>query len=221
MKVLIISAHPDDETLGAGGTIFKHLKNNDEIYWYLATASDPEDYSAQQQKNQATFVEQLSNIFQIKKLYWSKFHTAKLDQISFKKIIGEIANAVTKVDPSVIYTPGNYDIHSDHLIIYKALLSAVKTFNVSKAGFRILSYEILSSTEVHSFAREEVFVPNVFSDITEFIDKKIETMEIIKDELQKYPLPRCSETIKALARFRGATAGLEYAEAFKLIFEKN
>ena len=99
-------------------------------------------------------------------------------------------------------------------------MSAIKSFNSSKHGItRLLSYETLSSTEAAPANASRAFVPNVFSDITRFIERKLEIMSIYETELQPYPLPRSLESIRALARFRGATMGLEYAEAFMLIRE--
>ncbi|MFA8342835.1 MAG: PIG-L deacetylase family protein [Rhodothermaceae bacterium] len=220
MEVLILSAHPDDETLGAGGTIFKHLDNGDTISWYLATSSDPEFYSVEQISNQEKFVQKIKSSFKVKNFHWSKFPTAKLDLIPFKEIIDDLKVIISKVNPDIIYLPGNYDIHSDHTILNKALFSAVKSFNIKKTQFRILTYEVLSSTEVFSSARKEVFIPNSFVDITECIIQKIELMEFIVDETQPYPLPRCMESIKALSKYRGANIGVEFAEAFNIIFEK-
>ena len=78
-------------------------------------------------------------------------------------------------------------------------------------------YECLSETEVMPPLPEYIFIPNVYSDISNFMDKKIEIMKIYESELQESPLPRSVEVIKALAQFRGASVGVKYAEAFMLL----
>lgn len=80
-------------------------------------------------------------------------------------------------------------------------------------------YECLSETEAMPALPENLFIPNVYSDISDFLDEKIEIMKIFESELQEPPLPRSIVAIKALAQYRGVAAGVNYAEAFMLISE--
>ena len=81
--------------------------------------------------------------------------------------------------------------------------------------------ETLSETEFAPSTKEDSFVPNMFVDITDFIDRKIEIMKIYKGEFDDHPFPRSERNIRALATFRGATAGCEYAESFMMLKEIN
>jgi len=84
----------------------------------------------------------------------------------------------------------------------------------------VLSFETLSETEFAPAAQNYAFVPNVFSDITPYLEKKLEIMKLFTTEIMDEPFPRSLSTIRALARYRGARIGVEYAEAFMLLFEK-
>ena len=220
MRVLIVSAHPDDETLGAGGTILKHSAAGDEIFWFLTTAAYTPRYSPEHLRQQEQYVEKMCGMFKVKKLFWPKFSTTCLDQIPLNDIIGKIAEAVSEIDPQWIYTVGNYDVHTDHSVVNTALMTSIKSFKTGGNLQRIMSYEVLSSTDIYPAVRPSVFVPNVYSDISGFIDRKIDIMKAVIPELHPYPLPRSPESIRALARYRGSLIGVEYAEAFQLIFEK-
>jgi LmbE family N-acetylglucosaminyl deacetylase len=78
-------------------------------------------------------------------------------------------------------------------------------------------YECISETEFAPALPEKVFQPNYFVDITDFFEKKLEIMRIYKSEMGEHPFPRSEENIKALATFRGATAGVRFAESFQLV----
>jgi LmbE family N-acetylglucosaminyl deacetylase len=127
---------------------------------------------------------------------------------------------IADVRPDWIYTVHAGDVHSDHRAVFEATTSAVKSFNsASKGVSRLLSYETISSTDATPPATSTVFLPNVYCDITPFLERKLEIMSLYEQEVHPYPLPRAVESIRALARFRGATVAAEYAESFMLLRE--
>ena len=111
------------------------------------------------------------------------------------------------------------DVHSDHRIAFQAIYSCTKSFRKPFIE-RILMYETLSETEFVPALSENVFIPNVFVDISNYMDKKLEIMQIYKSEIMEGNLPRSLNAIKMLAAFRGSRIGTDYAEAFMLLFEK-
>jgi hypothetical protein len=99
-------------------------------------------------------------------------------------------------------------------------MSVLKPFYMTQLGVRrVLSYETLSSTEAAPPDPARAFVPEIFSDITPYLDRKIEIMALYESEAQPALMPRAPSGIQSKARQRGATIGIEYAEAFKLIWE--
>lgn len=219
-KILFIAVHPDDETLGCGGTILKHKKNGDEIFWLILTKA-----------NQA--ITTIPNFEFVRNKYtnevaieygfngWTRleFLTTELDQYPLRDIIQSISNYINKIRPSIVYLQHFADVQSDHRIAFNAAYSSTKNFRFPFIK-KIFIYETLSETEFAPAIQNNAFIPNVFSDITPYLEKKLEIMKLFTTEIMEEPLPRSLSTIRALARYRGARIGVEYAEAFMLLFEK-
>jgi N-acetylglucosamine malate deacetylase 1 len=148
------------------------------------------------------------------------FPTIKLDRVPVDEIIVAIRDAITDAKPDWVYLNHFGDVHSDHRVLFEATMSVLKPFYSSKHGVKkILSYEVFSSTDAAPVNPARAFVPNVFTDVTEFLEKKLEIMALYESELQAFPLPRALDSLRALSRVRGATIGVEYAEAFMLVRE--
>lgn len=217
MKVLVIAVHPDDETLGCGGTILKHVDKGDDVNWLILTdVSESLGFSKEFCKKRKHQVKCVSSKYNFERIYELGLPATKLHDIDFSDLISKISSVINEVKPEIVYMVNRSDIHTDHQIAAKAIISCTKSFRYPFIK-RILMYECISETEIAPTLPENVFVSNVFSDITEYIDEKIEIMNIYKSEVQEVPMPRSIENIKALARFRGSTVNVEYAEAFMLI----
>jgi len=218
MKVLVIAPHPDDEILGCGGTILRHAKRKDDVYLCMITKPTEPDWTKEFIENRRKEVLEASNFLGIKKVFFLDFPTVKLDTIPQKEIADAIFSVVNIVKPEIAYIPHIGDLNKDHRLIFESSLVALRPFNRTFSSvLRILSYEVLSETEVGQPLR--VFVPNVYIDISETIDKKKEALEIYKSEVKDFPHPRSLEMIEVLAKKRGSESGLKYAEAFMLIRE--
>ena len=133
-------------------------------------------------------------------------------------IIDKIFSVIQEIKPEIIYTVNRSDIHTDHQVAAKAIMSCTKSFR-NPFIKRILMYECISETEIAFPLPENMFIAHVYSDISNFLERKIEIMKKYESELQAPPLPRSLDNIKALARFRGATVSVQYAEAFMLVRE--
>jgi len=217
MRVLVLSAHPDDETLGCGGTLLKHGENGDHLFWLIATRAFEPAYNAKviQQKSQE--IKNVAAAYGFKEFYQLEYKTARLDLVSSAELIDHVHQIALSVRPDWIYLVNRNDVHSDHRILFDATMSAVKPFRAEFHAIKMLSYESLSSTDAAPGIANHVFVPNVFSDIGKYIEQKLEIMNLYQSEIQIDPLPRGPAALRALARSRGATMGIEYAEAFMLV----
>jgi LmbE family N-acetylglucosaminyl deacetylase len=109
-------------------------------------------------------------------------------------------------------------VHSDHKITFDTVISSAKTFNCPSIR-RLLAYEVVSETEFSPPFQNSVFIPNSFSDISEYLERKILIMKLYKGEMKEHPFPRSEDNLRALATFRGAAAGVKYAEAFMVLKE--
>ena len=140
-----------------------------------------------------------------------------MDTYPTNKIISELKKSLDKIKPSLIFSPYEHDIHSDHQIISKCLKSCVKTFRSNYVN-KVLFYEVLSET---NFNFDNSFKPNYYINISSFIKQKIKNAKIFKGEIKKHPFPRSIESIRSLAIIRGSESGYNYAEAFKIYFERS
>ncbi|MBT4527072.1 MAG: PIG-L family deacetylase [Deltaproteobacteria bacterium] len=160
MRVLVISVHPDDETLGCGGTILKHRYQNDDICWLIITGvSEKLGYSKEFISTRTNQIKRVSEEYQFKKTYSLEFPTTKLHIIDFSEIITKISTIIQEVEPEIIYTVNRSDIHTDHQIAAKAIMSSTKSFRNSFIK-RILMYECISETEISPPLPENLFIAN-------------------------------------------------------------
>ena len=134
------------------------------------------------------------------------------------ELISKISSIVNKVKPNIIYLPFKGDVHSDHKYIFDAAYSCTKVFRYPFIK-KIYMMETLSETEFSLSTKEDSFVPNVFVDISEYMDRKIEAMKIYESEMGDHPFPRSERNLRALATYRGATSRCNYAESFMLLKE--
>ena len=219
MEVLVISAHPDDETLGCGGTLLKHRESGDRISWVVATVCHEPQWSRDLIERKAAEVDRVAAAYAAR-LFKLGFPNAQLDTIGTHELMTPIERVIEEVRPKVVYLLHAGDIHTDHLALSTAVMSVLKPFYMARRGIsRILGYETLSSTDAAPQRGERVFMPNVYSDITPYLERKIEIMGLYESEIHAEPMPRSRSAIRALARFRGSTVSTEYAEAFMMIRE--
>lgn len=214
-KILVVAVHPDDETLGCGGTLLKHKANNDSIHWLICTQTDPaKEFNSIREKE----IEQVSSLYDFDSVHNLKLDTMKVDEYTMSDLVGRISQVINEVQPTIIYLPFKGDIHSDHRAIFEAAYSSTKSFRYPFVK-KVYMMETLSETEFAPSTKEDSFIPNVFVDISEFMDKKIEIMNIFESEVGEHPFPRSERNLRALATLRGATCGSEYAESFMLLKE--
>lgn len=219
MNVLAVSAHPDDETLGCGGTLLKHRAAGDSIYWVIATVCHEPQWSAELIERKADEVDRVAAAYGAERMKLG-FPNAKLDTIGIRELMKPIEAVVDDIRPEVVYVLHGGDIHTDHYALFTAVMSVLKPFYMMRRGVRrVLGYETLSSTDAAPAGVARTFLPNVFSDITPYLDRKVEIMGLYESEIHPDPMPRSPSAIRALARVRGATISAEYAEAFTMIRE--
>lgn len=221
-KILFVSVHPDDETLGCGGTILKHKVNGDENYWLIITAptlDHPYGFTEDIIQQREHEIKKVSQLFGFQRTIQLGFPTQLLDEINMRDLVGEIDQAINEVKPQVIYLINRSDIHSDHRVAFQAVYACTKNFRKPYIE-EILLYETLSETEYAPALNESVFIPNVFVDTTDFMDKKLEIMSVFSSEIMQDNMPRSMSAIRALAAFRGSRIGVKYAEAFMMIFKR-
>lgn len=217
-KILVIAPHPDDETLGCGGTLLKHQSKKDKISWCIVTFGNKDmGHDNAHMKKWDKIVNEVKKKYKMTDVFKLGYPTGALDQVPFHSLIDSIKKVIKKVKPDIIYINFSHDIHTDHQIIFQSFMSAVKNFNFPNVK-KILLYETPSETEFAINKENITFVPNYFVDISKFLDKKLSIFSIYKSEVMKNNFPRSIKNIQALAKYRGGRIGKKYAEAFMLVF---
>ncbi len=220
MRVLAISAHPDDETLGCGGTLLRHGADGDELYWLVATEGYEPVWSRHTLDRKAGEVQAVADAYGMRETFKLGLPAARLDTVPQADLIAAVEDVIARVQPEIVYLVSLADVHTDHHALYRAAMAVMKPFHMARHGVRrILTFETLSSTDAAPLGGGPAFKPTVLVDVTPHIDRKIEIMGMFGSEAQSDLLPRGDSAIRALARFRGSTCGVEYAEAFVLVHE--
>ena len=218
-KVLIIAPHSDDETLGCGGSLFRHKKKGDELYWAIITGiSEDMGWPESAVKKRDAEIDAAAKKYGFADVFNFRLPTTKVDTLPLSDLIEKITNVYKKVEPEIIYMPFARDVHTDHQLIAKALQSTFKWFRYPHIQ-KVLMYETPSETEFN-FIEKNIFNPNVFVNISDNLDDKIETMQIYENEIGDFPFPRSEKTIRSLAALRGSQSGYKAAEAFELVYER-
>lgn len=205
MRVLVLAAHPDDETLGCGGTIAKHIAQGDEVTVWTLTNN----------MRCPTIFEDMGRaveILGVKECTTFDLKDSYLDTMSILDLAQQIEDELQEGDlPDIVYTHSDTDLSTDHLKTFQTALTVFRP--VWGKNIDLYSFEIPSGTD-WSY---QPFVPNVFVDIKDYIEQKKQAFAEYKTEIREFPHPRSLTSLEARARYWGTYAGLEYAEPFKLI----
>lgn len=217
--VLVVAVHPDDETLGCGGTLLKHKKSGDKIFWLIVTSMKSKNgFSQERIRCRDREITKVAGLYGFDGVYRLDLPAVELDRISRDALIKSIGAVFHKVKPNTVYLPFMGDAHSDHRVVFDAAYSCTKVFRYPSIK-KVLMMETISETEFAPCTSKNSFRPNYFSDITKFLRKKIGIMKVFKGEMGKHPFPRSAKNIESLATFRGGVSGCAYAEAFMLLKE--
>lgn len=216
MKVLVLAPHPDDEVIGCGGTIARHVAAGDAVIVAVVTRGLESKFAPESIEQTRTQAQQTHRHLGVIETVFLDFPAPALDTVPGYELADGIARIIRRFEPQVVYLPHRGDVHSDHRCVYNAALVAVRPVPGCPVG-RVLSYETLSSTEWGSPSADAAFIPTCFVDISEYLDAKLEAMATISNELKAHPHPRSLESLRALAVFRGSTVGVKAAEAFVVV----
>jgi len=214
-RILIVAAHPDDETLGCGGTIAREANLGREIkVLFLADGVSSRGLNKELlSKRKKNAIEALNILGVFEKPIFLDMRDNQLDTIALLDIVKKIEKILTKFKPDAIYTHSYHDLNVDHQIAFKAVMTAARPSSYPFIR-EIYSFEILSSSE---WSLTKRFNPNYFVDITSHLSKKVDAFKCYSSELNNFPNPRSVEAIKSLAKIRGSEVGIVAVESFEII----
>jgi LmbE family N-acetylglucosaminyl deacetylase len=219
VRTIIIAPHPDDEVLGAGGTLLRRKAEGSVVAWLIVTSITADShFSDEKIKQRADEIKRVTAVFGFDAVFELNFPTTQLDQISMSDLVISVSNVFNTFEPEEVFVPHPADVHTDHGVVFNAVASCTKWFRYPSV-IRVLAYETLSETDF-GLGTEQGFRPNVFVNIEPYIEDKLRAMDIYASELGEFPFPRSHEAIRALATLRGAASGFKAAEAFELLRER-
>ena len=219
-RVLIIAPHPDDETLGAGGTLLKLKANGAEIFWLLITCATAPTYSDKYIAKQELQINAVRAAYPFDGFEWLKLSASEVGAVDRAELVDRIRSTISKIKPETIFVPHCHDVHDDHRITFEASLAACKSFYMEDLGVRrIYAMDIPSETDAAPPLAGTSFLPTVTVDISSTLDHKLRIFDLYETERQLPNQPRSVDALRARAVADGAVCGIGAAERFMLIRE--
>jgi LmbE family N-acetylglucosaminyl deacetylase len=212
--MMVIAPHPDDETLGAGGTIARFADAGISVSVLIVSGHLPPLYP--QEAFETTRREANSALKKLGVSHWEfcEIPATKVHETPVAQLNGRVTKFLRQSDPEIVLIPFP-DRHIDHRVIFDAALVACRPVH-DRAPRLVLAYETLSETHWNAPGIEPAFIPDFYIDISSYLERKREALTCYASQLDNAP-SRSLEAVEALARFRGSQNGCRYAEAFKLV----
>lgn len=219
-SILVLAAHPDDEALGCGGTIAKLVDKGATVHVaFLADGvlSRSGEQNAQQLELtvRRTAAKKACEILGVKSVSFGDYPDNRMDTISLLDITKAVEILIMMHQPETVFTHHFGDVNIDHRCLHEAVVTACRPQHGQPVK-TLLCFEVPSSTEWQLPGSAPAFTPNWFVDISGSLDRKLAALECYATELRSWPHPRSRRGVEHLAHWRGATIGVDAAEAFIL-----
>jgi N-acetylglucosamine malate deacetylase 1 len=215
-RILALVAHPDDEVLGAGGTLARHGLQGDDVHIAFLTdgvgARNVEHGAAERR---ALAAKQAAALLGAREPSFLGFPDNRLDSVALLDVVKAVETVVLDIRPHTVYTNHGGDLNFDHVLCHRAVMTACRPLPGSSVR-RIFAMEVASSTE-WTTQHSDAFYPTRFVDVSTTRKTKQRALEVYADEMRVFPHARSLESIEALERWRGSSVGLSCAEAFAVL----
>jgi len=222
MILLVVVAHPDDEVLGCGATIARLTQEGHEVYIAILGEGITSRYQQREQADRS-LVEalhargrQVAELLGVRDLFLYNLPDNRFDTVALLDVVKIIEELIERLKPEVIYTHHGGDLNIDHMVTHRAVLTATRPVTDQPVQ-EIYAFEVPSSTEWTFGQFQPAFRPNVFMDISDTLEAKVQAMALYESEVRPFPHPTSSVALRASARRWGSMAGVEAAEAIELI----
>jgi len=215
-RVMVVAPHPDDETLGVGGTIAKYSAQGAEVFVLMVSGHLPPLYSREAYDKTVFEAEAAFGLLGVSQSKFLEIPATMIDDQPLHEVNGRISKIVNDFNPHIVFCPYP-DRHVDHRLVFDSVMVATRPVGVGRDIEIVATYETLSETHWNAPHIEPNFTPNWVVDITEQIDKKLDALRCYKSQISDFPGPRSIEAVEALAKFRGTQAGFAYGEGFHIV----
>ena len=215
-RVLVVAPHPDDETLGVGGTIAKYSAQGDEVFVLMVSGHLPPIYSPKAYEETVSEAYSAFSVLGVKKSEFLEIPATMIGDQPLHEVNARISKVVNDFNPHIVLCPYP-DRHIDHRLVFDSVMVATRPVGVGKDIEIVAAYETLSETHWNAPHIEPNFTPNWVVDISDHISEKLNALECYKSQISEFPGPRSIEAVEALAKFRGTQAGFGYGEGFHIV----
>jgi LmbE family N-acetylglucosaminyl deacetylase len=220
MRVLTVAAHPDDETLGAGGTMAWHAARGDTVW--VCVLTDGVTSRHDQVELQSECAGRACGVLGVERLVMVGLPDQRLDTLCQLDVITPIEQCIAELAPDVVLTHFPGDVNEDHRIVARATMVAARPVAGTSVR-RVCAFQIPSSTDWAPPIPGSVFTPNLYVDISDTLETKLIAMKAYADtyvsEVRPFPHPRSIEALTAYAHGHGVASGMLAAEPFMLLRE--
>ena len=218
MNVVTIAAHPDDELLGAGGTLARHARAGDTVHAVVCSEGASSRYADGMESELEAAGRRAAALLGLASLRFLQLPDQRLDTLPLVEVVQRLETVLEELDPEVVYTHAPGDINADHGVVARAVLTACRPYRFPRLR-RLAAFETPSSSEWGGPPGLPPFVPNLFADITATLEVKIAAFECYASEVRPWPHPRSARALRERAATWGSVIGRAAAEPFVLLRE--
>ena len=215
-RVLVVAPHPDDETLGVGGTIAKYSAQGDEVFVLMVSGHLPPIYSRKAYEETVSEAYSAFSLLGVDESEFLEIPATMIGDQPIHEVNARISKVVNDFNPHIVLCPYP-DRHIDHRLVFESVMVATRPIGVGRDIEIVAAYETLSETHWNAPHIEPNFTPNWVVDISDHISDKCNALECYKSQISEFPGPRSIEAVEALAKFRGTQAGFGYGEGLHIV----
>jgi len=215
-RILVIAPHPDDETLGAGGTIAKFSNSGDEVHVLMISGHLPPLYKREDYEKSAAEARKAFDILGVSDSTFLEIPSTMIGNVAHHELNNKIAKVIKNLKPHIVLCPFP-DRHIDHKIVFESSMVATRPVGVGKKIEMIAAYETLSETHWNAPHIEPNFTPNWVIDVSDYFPLKLRALKCYESQISDFPGPRSIDAVEALAKFRGTQSGFSFGEGMHII----
>jgi LmbE family N-acetylglucosaminyl deacetylase len=218
MNVVVIAAHPDDEILGAGGTLARHARAGADVHAVVVAEGATSRYADGMVEALHKSGRRAAEEIGFASIRFMNLPDQRLDTLPLVDVTQQLEATLEELRPTIVYTHFPGDVNADHGVVSRAAWTACRPYHLPSLR-RFVVFETPSSTEWGGPGSGARFEPNLYVDVSGTLDAKLAAIECYESELRDYPHPRSSRALRERAAYWGSTVGLNYAEPFRLLRE--
>jgi len=215
-RILVVAPHPDDETLGVGGTIAKFAARGDEVFVLMVSGHLPPLYNREDYEKTVSEAYSAFSVLGVLKSEFLEIPATMIGDQPLHKVNGRISKIVNDFNPHIVFCPYP-DRHVDHRLVFDSVMVATRPVGIGRDIEIVAAYETLSETHWNAPHIEPNFTPNWVVNISDYIDAKLAALKCYESQISDFPGPRSIEAVESLAKFRGTQAGFGYGEGFHIV----